>query len=88
MKAIIYTRYGSSDVLQIAEVPKPILKKDNDVLIRICAVEVTKADCEMRSFSYAVKWFWLPLTVLIRKTCCVAWSPTGLAKKSWLCVRR
>lgn len=60
MKAIVYTEYGSSDVLQIKEIEKPQPKND-EVLIKVHSTEVTKADCEMRSFNFAVKWFWLPL---------------------------
>lgn len=60
MKAITYTHYGSADVLQVREVDKPV-PKDNEVLIRVQAVEATKSDVEMRSFRFAVKWFWLPL---------------------------
>lgn len=60
MKAIIYSHYGPPDVLQLKEVEKP-LAKDDEVLIRVRAVEATKSDCEMRSFQFAVKWFWLPL---------------------------
>lgn len=60
MKAITYSRYGPPDVLQLKEVEKP-LAKDDEVLIRVRAVEATKSDCEMRSFQFAVKWFWLPL---------------------------
>ena len=60
MKAIVYTKYGSPDVLQVKEVEKP-LPKDDEVLIKVHAAEVTKADCEMRSFNFQVKWFWLPL---------------------------
>ena len=60
MKAVVYTKYGSPDVLQLKEVEKPCPKND-EVLIKICAAEVTKADCELRSFNFAVKWFWLPL---------------------------
>ena len=62
MKAIVYTKYGSPDVLQVKEVEKPI-PKDDEVLIKVHAAEVTKADCEMRSFNFPVKWFWLPLRV-------------------------
>ncbi|MFT4605042.1 MAG: NADPH:quinone reductase-like Zn-dependent oxidoreductase [Rhodothermales bacterium] len=60
MKAIVYREYGAPDVLQLAEVddPKP---KDDEILIRVRAAEITKADCELRSFRFAVKWFWLPL---------------------------
>lgn len=62
MKAIVYTKYGAPDVLQIKEIEKP-KPGDNEVLIKIHAAEATKADCELRSFNFAVKWFWLPLRV-------------------------
>ena len=64
MKAIIYTEYGPPDVLQLKELKQPI-PKDNEVLIRVCAAEATKADCEMRSLSFPVKWFWLPLGLFL-----------------------
>jgi len=62
MKAIVYTKYGPADVLQLKELEKPT-PKDNEVLIRVHAAEATKADCELRSFKFAVMWFWLPLRV-------------------------
>jgi len=62
MKAICYTKYGTPDVLQLKEIKKPA-PKDDEVLIKVQAVEATKADCELRSFKFAVKWFWLPLRV-------------------------
>ncbi|MEQ8205010.1 MAG: NAD(P)-dependent alcohol dehydrogenase, partial [Woeseia sp.] len=62
MRAITCSEYGSADVLQLQEVAKPV-PKDDEVLIRIQAVEATKADVEMRSFRFAVKWFWLPLRI-------------------------
>ena len=62
MKAITYANYGSPDVLQIKALGKPV-PKDDEVLIRVQAAEATKADVEMRSFKFAVKWFWLPLRI-------------------------
>lgn len=64
MKAIVYKRYGPADVLQVSEIEKPE-PKDNEVLIKVHSAEVTKADCEMRSFNFAVKWFWLPLRLML-----------------------
>jgi NADPH:quinone reductase-like Zn-dependent oxidoreductase len=60
MKAIIYTKYGTADVLHLQEMTTPV-PGDDEIRIRVHAVEATKADCEMRSFKFAVKWFWLPL---------------------------
>jgi NADPH:quinone reductase-like Zn-dependent oxidoreductase len=64
VRAVIYTRYGGPDVLRLADVPTPV-PGERDVLIRVRAAEATKADCELRSFRYAVKWFWLPLRIAI-----------------------
>jgi NADPH:quinone reductase-like Zn-dependent oxidoreductase len=59
MKAITYSSYGPPSVLQLSDLPKPV-PKDDEVLIRVRAVEATKSDCELRRFKFAVKWFWLP----------------------------
>ena len=43
MRAIVYTEYGSPDVLQFTEVAKPA-PKDNEVLIRVRAASVNALD--------------------------------------------
>ena len=62
LKAITYSEYGPPEVLQINDVNKPV-PKDDEILIKVRAAEATKSDCEMRSFEYSVKWFWLPLRI-------------------------
>jgi NADPH:quinone reductase-like Zn-dependent oxidoreductase len=47
MKAIIWTKYGSPDGLQLKEVDKPI-PKDNEVLIKIHAATAATPDSEFR----------------------------------------
>ena len=60
MKAMVCTKYGTPDVLQLKEVEKPT-PQDNEVLIRIHATTVTSGDVVIRSSTYAsLAWFWLP----------------------------
>jgi NADPH:quinone reductase-like Zn-dependent oxidoreductase len=52
MKAIIWTKYGPPDVLQLREVEKPI-PQANELLIRNYATTVTAGDVGLRRFKAA-----------------------------------
>jgi len=58
MKAIVHTKYGPPDELQILEVEKPV-PGNNEVLIKIHATTVTTTDCNARNFTFVPKSFML-----------------------------
>jgi threonine dehydrogenase-like Zn-dependent dehydrogenase len=57
MKAVVNTRYGSPDVLEIREVPKPE-PKAGEVLVKVHATTVTRTDRGMlRADPFIVRFF-------------------------------
>jgi NADPH:quinone reductase-like Zn-dependent oxidoreductase len=63
MKAIVCTKYGHPEVLQIKEVEKPT-PKDNEVLIKIHASAVTVSDCIVRSGKVNIL-LWIPMRIFV-----------------------
>ena len=48
MRAVVYRRYGGPEVVELADVPKPV-PRDNEVLVRIHATTVTSGDWRVRT---------------------------------------
>ncbi len=66
MKAIVYTRYGPPEVLQLTEVAKPV-PKDDEILVKVYATTVTKGDTRMRSFTVPrAQWLFARLYLGVR----------------------
>ncbi len=66
MKAMVCTKYGPPDVLQLKEVATPA-PSDHEVLIRIYATAVTSSDCLIRGSKVPLR-LWLPMRLVIGVT--------------------
>jgi 2-desacetyl-2-hydroxyethyl bacteriochlorophyllide A dehydrogenase len=60
VKAIVHTKYGPPDELELSEVEKPV-PRENQVLIKIHASTVTTSDCNIRNLTFVPKLFLLPM---------------------------
>jgi NADPH:quinone reductase-like Zn-dependent oxidoreductase len=54
MRAVICTRYGPPEVLELRDLPKPE-PKSSEVCIRIAATTVTASDCIVRAFNMPLR---------------------------------
>ncbi|WP_028596429.1 NAD(P)-dependent alcohol dehydrogenase [Paenibacillus assamensis] len=63
MRAIVCTKYGTPEVLELKDVMKPV-PKDHEIQIKVYATTVTTGDCRIRSFTSPFL-LWLPMRIVL-----------------------
>lgn len=63
MKAVVCTKYGPPEVLQLAEAEEPV-PRDDEVLIKVHATAATVSDCLVRSGKVSIL-LWLPMRIFV-----------------------
>lgn len=55
MKAVVWTRYGPPDVLEVRDVARPV-PNDRQLLVKVAVSNVFAGDCELRRFDVIFPW--------------------------------
>jgi NADPH:quinone reductase-like Zn-dependent oxidoreductase len=63
LKAVVCTKYGPPEVLQLKKVEKPT-PRDDEVLVKIHAAAVTVSDCIVRSGKVNLL-LWIPMRIFV-----------------------
>jgi NADPH:quinone reductase-like Zn-dependent oxidoreductase len=64
MRAVVYDRYGSPDVLRLEDVAKPVPKAD-EVLVKVHATTVNRSDIHIREANRSTSWAAVPISRLV-----------------------
>ena len=64
MRAVVYERYGSPDVLRLEDVAQPVPRED-EVLVKVRATTVNRSDIHIREANRSTSWAAVPISRLV-----------------------